>query len=331
MAGSLSLGAESLSWTETVRLLFTTTATDDTTAIILREIRLPRVLLAVLVGGGLAMAGAAYQGLFRNPLADPFVIGASSGAALGAAVVMVFGWQGGALGFGAVPLGAFLGALLAAAVVYASAAWSGGVPVVSLLLAGAAVSSFFGAAVWLLLFLNDKRLQIFVAWMIGSLNMRGWETVIGISPYLLGGAVGLGLLARPLDALAFGEETARSLGMRVRLMCGLVIAAASLTTAAAVAAGGIIGFVGLIAPHCARLLVGARHAVLLPASALMGALLLLLADDLARTAPLLLPSDDLAQTSRGLELPVGILTALLGGPFFLFLLRTRATGATWRV
>jgi iron complex transport system permease protein len=283
-------------------------ATDVT---IVWEMRFGRVLLASLIGAGLAVSGAALQGLFRNPLADPFVVGASHGAALGATLAIISGAQGGVAGFGPVPLAAFGGALLAVALVYGIAKMGGVVPVTALLLAGAALSTFLGAIVSLLMLFNEQNLYTIFAWLLGGLSGRSWSHLWASLPYMVVGIGALWLLARPLDALAFGDETAQSLGLPLGRTRGAIVAAASLTTAAAVAAGGTIGFVGLIAPHTARLLVGADHARLIPTSALVGALLLLLADDVART--ILAP----------LELPVGIVTALLGGPFFLYLLKTR--------
>jgi iron complex transport system permease protein len=275
------------------------------------DLRLARALLAALIGAGLAATGAALQGLFRNPLADPFVVGASGGAALGATLAITAGLRLTGAGFGPVPLAAFVGALLAVATVYVVAEVGGHAPAMALLLAGVALSTLLSAAVSLLMLLNDRALHEVFAWLMGSLGGRSWTHLWASGPYLLGGMGVLWLLARPLDALACGEETAQSLGLSLPQARGAIVAAASLTTAAAVAAGGIIGFVGLIAPHAARLLFGADHVRLIPTSALLGALLLLLADDLARTA--LAP----------IELPVGIVTALLGGPFFLYLLKAR--------
>ena len=280
-------------------------------AAIVWELRLPRIALAALVGLALGAAGAAYQGLFRNPLADPFVIGASSGSALGATLVIVTAANTGALGFGAVPLGGFVGAMGAAAIVYLSTAWWGRMPLVGLLLAGSAVSSCLGALVWLLMVLHDEDLGQIVAWLMGSLGGRGWPAVVGALPFVVVGVAGLCALSRPLDALSLGEQPAKALGLPLTLVSGAVVAAASLATAAAVAVAGIIGFVGLIAPHLARVCVGARHRYLVPASGLTGAILLLLADDLARTI------------AAPVELPVGVLTAILGGPFFLVVLGTR--------
>ena len=283
-------------------------ATDVT---IIWDLRLPRVLLASLIGGGLGAAGAGYQGLFRNPLADPFVIGASSGAALGATLAIICGMSESIWGLGGISAAALLGALLAVATAYAIASVGGHVPIPSLLLAGVAVSSFTGATVSLLMFLNDKKLITIFHWLMGSLSSRGWHVLGPTAPLIVAGVIGLWLQSRALDSLAFGEETAAALGLRLGRFRFFVVLAASVATAAGVAAGGIIGFVGLISPHVARPLVGARHVLLIPASAVVGALLLVIADDLARTI------------AAPAELPVGVMTALLGGPFFLIILKTR--------
>jgi iron complex transport system permease protein len=310
---SLGVGAVALPPGRVLGVLLSLSGSEvsRTDVAIIWDLRLARVLLAALIGAGLAGAGAAFQGLFRNPLADPFVVGASGGAALGATLAITAGLRWSGAGFGPVPLAAFVGSLLAVAIVYGVAEMGGTVPAIALLLAGAALRMLLSAIVSLLMIVNDRGLHETFAWLLGGLSGRSWPHLWASAPYLLVGLGGLWLMARPLDALASGEETAQSLGLPPARARGAVVAAASLATAAAVAAGGIIGFVGLIAPHIARLLFGANHARLIPTSALLGALLLLLADDLARTA--LAP----------VELPVGIVTALLGGPFFLYLLKTR--------
>lgn len=315
MLVSLGVGAVAISPERVLRILTglgtSSASVEPTEVTIVRELRLPRVLLAAVIGGGLGAAGAGYQGLFRNPLADPFVIGASSGAALGATLAIVGGLEGTFLGLSPVPVFALAGALLTVGLVYGIASLGREVPILSLLLAGVAVSSFAGAAVSLLMFINNEKLFTIFSWLMGSLSGRGWTMLRMATPLVVAGSLVLWLTARSLDSLAFGEETAASLGLVLRRLRGFVVVAASLTTAAAVAAGGVIGFVGLIAPHVARLLLGARHAVVIPGSALTGALLLVAADDLART--LVAPG----------ELPVGVVTALLGSPFFLYLLKTR--------
>ncbi len=312
MTISLGVGAVHVPAADIVRALLWPTSESSITATIVWDSRLQRVLLAVLVGMGLGTAGAGYQGLFRNPLADPFVIGASSGAALGATLAITTGLSATWLGLSVVALLALLGALAAVAVVYGIACWGNQLPAVGLLLAGAAVGSFVGALVALLMFLSNDQVMNIISWLMGSLAARGWSAVWSSGPLIVIAIAALWMLSRPLDALAFGEETATALGISMSRLRASVVLAASLATAAAVAAGGIIGFVGLIAPHAARLLVGPSHSLLIPVSGLLGAILLLVADDLARTvvAPM--------------ELPVGILTALLGGPFFLYLLRSRS-------
>ncbi len=310
---SLGVGAVSIPAGRVVRILGSTPVLEPpaTDVTIVWDLRLPRILLAGLIGGGLGAAGAGYQGLFRNPLVDPFVIGASSGAALGVTLVIVAGLRESVLGMGAVSAAALLGALLAVAAVYGIASIGRQVSIPSLLLAGVAVSYFIEALVSLLMFSNDEKLLTIFGWLMGSLSGRGWPVLGMTAPLILAGGLALWLQARALDSLAFGEETAASLGLRLGRFRVVVVVAASLATAASVAAGGIIGFVGLVAPHVARLLVGARHLLLIPASALLGALLLLLADDLARTI------------AAPAELPVGVMTALLGSPFFLALLKTQ--------
>lgn len=278
---------------------------------IVKDLRLARVLLVALVGGGLAASGAAFQGLFRNPLADPFIVGASGGAALGATIAIVSGavWQ--FAGFSAVPLAAFVGALIAVSIVYAIAEIGGQSSPITLLLAGAALSTLLSAIVSLLMLMSDESLHTTFTWLMGGFSGKSWSHLWTSTPYIIIGTLVLWMLARPLDALASGDETAQSLGLPLKQTRGALVAAATLVTAAAVAASGIIGFVGLMAPHVARLIFGATHHRLIPASALIGAILLVLADDLART--ILAP----------VELPVGIVTSIIGGAFFLYLLKSR--------
>lgn len=310
---SLGVGAVTIPPGRVLAIFGTQTAqaANTTDATIVLQLRLPRIVLAATIGAGLAAAGAAFQGLFRNPLADPFVVGASSGASLGATLAIILGLNLQFAGFGSVPLAAFIGSLLAVFTVYNIAEIGGNAPAISLLLAGAALSTLLSAVVSLLMLISDETLHQVFAWTLGGLSGRSWPHLLSSAPYLLAGLTALLLMARPLDALASGDEIAQSLGLSLRQARGVIVAAASLTTAAAVAAGGVIGFVGLIAPHVARLLFGSQHHRVIPGSMLIGAILLLLADDLART--LLAP----------VELPVGIVTSILGGTFFLYLLKSR--------
>lgn len=273
---------------------------------ILFDIRLPRIVLAALVGAALATAGATYQGLLRNPLADPYLIGVSAGAGLGATLAIVFA-------FGAIPLLAFIGALSATALIYALARAGGRTTPTTLILAGVALGAFLSAITSFLMFKNDSafRTHQVIAWMMGSFALSSWQSVAALLPYLLIGWLGVYANARVLNVLQLGDTQAQQLGVPVERVTLLLVAAASLITAAAVAVSGIIGFVGLIVPHAVRLLWGPDHRFLLPMSALIGAIFLIFADTLART--LLSPS----------ELPVGIITAFCGAPFFLYLLRQR--------
>lgn len=286
-------------------------------AAIIRKFRFPRVLLALTIGVGLAAAGTGYQGLFRNPLADPFIIGASSGAAFGAAMAISQHWVWELFSLGPIFLSAMGGAILAVAIVYGIASTSGRLPTTQLLLAGVAVGSFFSALVSLIMFRSQSDMVTILGWLMGSISNARWSDWQAATPIVLIGTSVVWGCSRGLDTLTFGEESASSLGIRLKTLRGVVVVAATLTTAAAVAAGGTIGFVGLIAPHIARLLVGARHFVLLPASCLTGGLLLLLADDVARSA--VYPR----------ELPIGVVTAFFGGPFFLYLLKTRNRNLEW--
>lgn len=286
--------------------------TDPTNRFILTQIRLPRVLLAALVGGALALCGAVMQGLFRNPLADPYLLGIASGATAGAALVIALHLD---IYWGAVPLGALIGGVLAVAIVYriAQTRWAQ-LDTYALILSGVALAALFSAVTSFLLFYagasQDARRVIF--WILGGLGGAQWLYVLGLlGTLLIAGAVLL-LFARDLNALALGEEMAAHLGIEPRHLRKVLLLAVTLLTAVAVAVSGTIGFVGLIVPHILRLIVGPDHRVLLPASALGGAVLLTLCDALARTV--LAPA----------ELPIGIITALLGAPFFLFLLRRRA-------
>lgn len=281
---------------------------------ILLEIRLPRVALVALTGAALACSGTAYQGLFRNPLADPYLIGVAAGAGLGAICALLLQIAHPWLGTLLVPLSAFAGALLTVALVYAIGR-SAGAPAATLLLAGVAVGTLATACSTFLLLRMGQQTARVLSFLLGGYGSAGWGAVLAVAPFTLLGFALLYLYARPLNLLLFDAEQARQLGVHVERVTLLVILAATLTTAAAVAFSGLIGFVGLIVPHTTRLLVGADHRRLLPLATLGGAGFLLLADLLART--LLAPE----------ELPLGVITAFVGAPFFLWLLHRAQPGA----
>jgi iron complex transport system permease protein len=283
---------------------------------ILWDIRMPRVVLGLLVGATLSLAGGAYQGAFRNPLADPFLLGAAAGAGLGATLVITTGLGGGWGPFDALPLAAFVGALLAVGLTYAigSANRHGdGNPTTSLILAGVAMASLFTAwQTYLLQRASDTVDRVFV-WILGSLGTAGWGEVRLLLPWTAVAAVGVLIHRRSLDVLAVGDEEATTLGLRVDRTRLLLVAAASLGTAAAVAVSGLIAFVGIIVPHAIRLLVGYSYRVVLPLALAGGGAFLVLADLAARNV--LAPA----------ELPIGVITAMVGAPFFLALLVRRRT------
>jgi iron complex transport system permease protein len=270
-------------------------------------IRIPRVLLATMVGAALAISGAVLQGIFRNPLADPSIIGVSSGAAFGAVTVIVAGAT--PFGLMTTPLAAFAGGIITTLVIWSLSRRNGRVDTVTLILVGIAINSMIGAAMGMLNYMaDDQQLRSVVFWSMGSLGGATWRSNLAILPLLALGFVVLPRKARDLNLLVLGEREARHLGVDVDRTRFLLILVVALTTAAAVAFAGVIGFVGLIVPHLVRLVAGPDHRVLLPASALAGASLLVLTDLLART--IFSPA----------ELPIGIVTAMLGAPFFLFLL-----------
>ena len=277
------------------------------------DVRLPRVLTAGLAGAALACSGTAYQGVFRNALADPFLLGVASGAALGAALGVVLPVEG-ALAFGWVPVLAFIGATSAVTLAYLAARIGDAISNASLILAGVAVSAMAGAATsFILLTAGERALTIF-GFLFGSFNTASWSRAITALPYLGAGMVVLFAYARVLNVLQLDEEQASQLGVEVPRTRIIVLAAASLIAATAVAMSGVIGFVGLIVPHVARLSFGEDYRRLLPLSALLGASFLIVADVIARTV------------LRPQEVPVGIVTAVVGGPFFLSLLRARRGG-----
>lgn len=304
---SLAIGSVSLPLSELFGV-FTGRGSELANAI-LWKVRLPRTVLIALTGMALGGSGAAYQGLFRNPLADPYLIGVASGAGLGAVVAMSLHWSYSFWGMMVVPLAAFGGALGTVAVVYMLARVGKTAPPTTLILAGVAVSSFATSLTSFLMLRSEGELHRAMSWLMGGSIQLGWISILAMLPYLGVGLVALVLSGHALNLLQFGDEQAQQLGLNVVAVRKMVLAAASLATSAAVSFAGIIGFVGLIVPHVTRLWFGEDYRRLVVLSILGGASMLLVSDVLARVV--LAPQ----------EIPVGIVTALAGAPFFLWILR----------
>lgn len=301
------------------RLSGTALSTDASQMVstILLEIRLPHAVLLLLTGAALAGSGAGYQGLFRNPLADPYLIGVASGAGLGAVIAMSIHWPADLAGLYVIPAAAFAGALITVMIVYSLARIGKSVPTTTLILAGVAISSFATSLTSFLMLRSNEELRRATGWLLGGSLMSGWQPVIALLPYVFIGLLALLASGHALNVLQFGEEQASQMGLPAERVKFWLILAASLTTASAVAFSGIIGFIGLIVPHLIRLLWGADYRRLIPLSIVSGGTALLLADLLARVV--LAPQ----------VLPVGIVTALAGAPFFLWVLRRAKNQGYW--
>jgi len=286
-------------------------------SLILFRIRLPHTFLILLTGAALGSSGAAYQGLFRNPLADPYLIGVAAGAGLGAVISMAFRWPENLLGFYTIPAAAFLGAIITILLVYNLARVGATIPTTTLILAGVAVSSFATSLTSFLMLNSRDEVHRALSWLLGGSSMSGWNPVLAILPYIAAGLTLLFFSGHALNLLQFGEEQASQLGLPVDRSKVLLILATSMATAAAVAFSGLIGFIGLIVPHLIRLVWGPDYRQLVPLSAIAGGSALLLADLLARV--LLAPQ----------TLPVGIVTALAGSPFFLWILLRAKAQSYW--
>ncbi len=284
---------------------------------IIWDIRMPRTVLVLLTGAALSISGASYQGLFRNPLADPFLIGVASGAGLGAVIALSIKWQYSFWGLIAVPLSAFGMALITVVIVYFMARIGQTVPTTNLILAGVAVSSFATSLTSFLMLRSSDELRRALGWMMGGSIQNGWQSVFAIFPFLIIGTTILLLSGHALNLLQFGDDQAQQLGLNVSRARALILIAASLVTATAVSFSGIIGFIGLVVPHLMRLWFGADYRNLLPLSLINGGTALLLADILSRVV--LAPQ----------EIPVGIITALAGAPFFLWVLRRSKNQGFW--
>jgi iron complex transport system permease protein len=311
-----SLGTVAIPSSEVARMLLdrlpvlscAPTWTEQAEAIIF-QIRLPRVATAVVVGGALAVAGAVFQGLLRNPMADPYIIGTSGGAALGATIALLLPIRVVWYGFTLVPPAAFAGAFIAVLLVYRIARVGPRTPITTLLLAGFATSSMMSAVMSFFMVISGRTLHQVILWTMGGVTASGWPQLQIVTPLILVGMFMAYFLAGDLNAFLLGEEQAAHLGVNVERRKLILLMVGSLLTGAAVSVSGLVGFIGLVVPHVARLIFGPDHYLLLPASALLGSLFLVLADLLARL--LMAPA----------EIPVGIITAMLGAPFFIYLLR----------
>jgi len=323
---AIGTGAVHIPPGKVIAILIGQSHTDITEAqrVVVLNVRLPRVLLALLAGAGLACAGVMMQALFRNPLADPALIGVSAGAALGAVSVIVLGatvLQGLArvLGIWTLPMAAFLGALGTATLVFRLSQRDGLLDPTTMLLCGIAINALTGAGIGLLTYLaTDEQLRNLTFWSLGSLGGATWSSFLGAAPAIVLMVLVGPWLAHQLNALLLGESEALHLGVAVERLKRVVVALTAASAGAVVAVSGVIGFIGLVAPHMARLLVGPDHRVVLPLASLLGATVLTAGDMIARTAV------------RPAELPIGILTAFIGAPFFLWLLRSRRHGGESR-
>jgi len=311
---SITIGSVKVPPLRSIRILFQSIlglkgAGSETERTIILSLRLPRAILAGLVGAGLSVSGATFQALLRNPLADPYILGVSSGAAVGAIIAILLGLSASSLGL---PLASFLGALLTILVVFYFGRQDGKIHPNTLLLAGVIIGSFLSALIMFFISVSQKEeLHTIIFWLMGDFSFSSGRSILVILPYVLLGILLLYLRSRHLNLILSGEENAVQLGVAVERLKLVSYLCASLITAASVSVCGLIGFVGLIIPHSVRLIFGPDHRLLIPASALVGASFLIASDAFARTI--------LAPT----ELPVGVITAVFGGPFFIYLLRTR--------
>ena len=281
---------------------------DPQDIVIISQIRLPRIFLSIFVGMALAAAGVIFQGLFRNPMADPFVIGVSAGAALGATVGLVFFTGVGLLGISTTAVFALLGALGTTFLVYSIARIRGKVSVVTLLLAGIALSAMLSAITYFIMIFKINDIAKVIFWIMGGLTSASWSKLIVLAPFVIVLVVISGFFMRDLNIISMGDRRAVQLGVQTEKVKKIMLVIASFIAAVAVSVSGIIGFVGLITPHILRLIVGPDHKILYPTSAIAGGIVLLLSDTIARTV--LMPR----------EIPVGIITSIIGVPFFLYLL-----------
>lgn len=314
---SSMVGAASISFTEAVQILLSkipfaerifNNTFEKSHVLIMFNIRLPRIFLSALVGMGLSVVGAAMQGMFKNPMADPGVLGVSSGAALGAAIAISLGVQKFVFGIGIITLFAFMGAIITTVIVYSISRVGGKIPTVNLLLSGVAVSFLFSSLISVIMIFNREKMENIVMWTMGSISAASWKQVAVVAPVVLLGTLAIFIYAKDLNLLSTGSDTALSLGVDVEKTKKILLVISSVLIGACVSVSGVVGFVGLIIPHIIRLVLGSDHRVVLPFSAIIGAIFLVLCDTMARN--LVPPS----------EIPVGVITSIFGAPFFIYLL-----------
>ncbi|MDO5716925.1 MAG: iron chelate uptake ABC transporter family permease subunit [Tissierellia bacterium] len=325
MLFSMAFGSVKIPVKESVEILSTkiangfghvrTTPLDETNVFILMELRLPRILLAGIVGALLSVVGVMYQAIFRNPMADPYVMGISSGAAFGATIAILFFSTFNILSFSVIGLSAFLGALITSLIVYGLSYKKGKIQTVHLLLAGVVLNSILTAIISLLMIFHRDDLARIYLWTMGSFRAVTWSSLRLAAPVFILGVLGLGCFVQELNGLALGDREAESIGINVERVKKILLLLGAFLTALAVSISGIIGFVGLIVPHFLRIILGPNHKTLLPASIFGGAIFMIVSDTLARTLV------------ENVDIPVGIITACFGGPFFLLLLRRHRRNA----
>lgn len=316
---SITFGAVKISLMDTVKIILSKIGLfssnldlsniKDSDFFIVLNVRLPRILLAGLVGAILSLVGSTYQAIFKNPMADPFVMGVSSGAAFGATIGLLLGFNTGIVGFGLVSILAFLGALLTTFIVYSLSSIGNKINTLSILLAGIVMSSLLSAGISIMMIFNENELIKIVSWTMGSFNGASWSQIVVVFIPTIIGLIFLMSLSRELNLIVLGEEEAQTLGVNVERVKKLTLILSSVLAGLAVSVSGIIGFVGLIIPHLFRMIFSPDHRILLPVSILGGATFLVICDTISRSL------------MTNMEIPVGIITSLFGGPFFLYLLK----------
>ena len=311
---SLMIGSTPIPIRSTIDSLFSFDGELTRFSVIIRQIRLPRVILSFLVGSGLAVAGAVFQGIIRNPMVDPYIVGISAGAGTAATIAIIFNMTWSLFYFNTIPLFAFLGAIITVIIVYNISKVGNKIPVMNFLLAGVAIGFILDAIRSFLMVTGTNDMQQVVFWLMGSLAGTNWRDIRIVLPYYFIGLLPILLYIKDLNIILLGEDNAQSLGVEVEKVKKILITSATLITAAVVSVSGSIGFIGLVMPHMARMLIGPDHRKLIPFAAILGGIFLMVSDMLARS---LMPP---------LEIPVGIITAIAGGPYFIYLLRNNKSG-----